>query len=285
MKISLSLAKKIAKLVEEKSINNSEFKNSKTLKELIEYGIVHLQVKGQKTKILLLSLSKLELYLFKIYGIKSLEDFLNEAENPLKSRARISQVSSDTKMLKTDVQAGMYLASYETVDIEINAEIYSLYTPNMSTFFLHKNAKLKLSKDILVVGVENFENVSSIALQAYLFNDSRKKVFIYRNKYFREFLSRSFNDYLHFGDFDLAGLNIYLNEVVPRLTHERHKFFIPDNISELLDSGNAEDYFLHLKKFPNLSSKSKYLEDFISLLHEKKRSLHQEFLIKHKEKS
>ncbi len=279
MKLTLSLAKKISKLVEEKSLNNSEFKNTKVLKELIDYGIIHLQVKGQKTKILLLSLSKLELYLYQVYGIESLDNFINEALNPLKSRAGISQVSSDTKNFHTEVQAGMYLASYEAINIDINGTNYLLNTPYMSTFFLHKNAKLKLHKDILVVGVENFENLSSISKQAYLFKDSRKKVFIYRNKYLREFLSSCFNDYLHFGDFDLAGVNIYLNEIVPRLPHERHNFFLPNNISELLDKANAQDYFLHLKRFPNLKAKAPYLKDFIALLHQKKRSLHQEFLI------
>ncbi len=279
MRLSLSLAKKIFKLVEEKSLNNSEFKNPKVLKELIDYGIVHLQVKGQKTKILLLSLAKLELYLHKVYGIERLDDFIYEGLNPLKSRAGISQVSSDTKNFQTEVQAGMYLASYETINIKINATDQLLNTPDMSALFIHKNAKLTLHKDILVVGVENFENLSSISKQAYLFKDSRKKVFIYRNNCFREFLSSCFNDYLHFGDFDLAGINIYLNEIVPRLPHERHSFFLPDNISELLDKGNAQDYFVHLKKFPNVKAKAPYLKDFIALLHQKKRSLHQEFLI------
>lgn len=279
MKLSLSLAKKIFKLVQEKSINSSEFKNSGKLQEFIEYGIVHLQVKGQKTKIILSSEQKLDTYLQKLYGIQSLEAFINEGLNPNRSRSSLSQVSSNSKVFKTDVQAGLYLASYEPIDIYVNEEKISLYTANMTSLFLHKNAKLRIADDILIVGVENYENLISISKQKNFFIDSRKKIFMYRNKYSREFLSKSFNDYLHYGDFDLAGVNIYLNEIVPRLPHERHVYFIPDNISALLENGNSQDYFLHLKKYSNLKSKTKYIQDFIDLLHEKKRSLHQEFLI------
>jgi len=276
--LSLSLAKKLLKLVQNTEINSSEFKNSESLKVLIDLGIVHLQVKGQKTKIMLSSEYKLQIYL-KSVGIDNLEAYVDGGLNPHRSRASISQVSSDSKSFKTQVQAGLYLASYEVVDISINAEPLSLITPYMSAFFVHKDAKLTFNKDVLVVGVENFENLTSIVKQKHLFKDDRKKIFIYRNKYLREFLSSSFNEYLHFGDFDLAGVNIFINEIVPRLPHERYHFFIPENIAELLEYGSAEDYFLHQKKYPNLKAKSKYLQDFIELLHQKKRSLHQERLI------
>ena len=279
MSLSLSLAKKIFKLVQEKSISNSAFKNSEKLKELIDFGIVHLQVRGQKTKIILSSKEKLDVYLQKIYGINNLEAYIDEGLNPKRSRASIAQVSADTKSFKTYVQAGLYLASFENIEIAVNDVKTSIYTPNMSSLFLHKNSKLRIAEDILVVGVENFENLTSITKQRRFFNDSRKMIFMYRNKYAREFLSKSFNDYLHFGDFDLAGINIYLNDIVPRLPHERCTFFIPENISELLKYGNSKDYFTHLKKYPNLKSKSKYLQDFIDLLHKHKRSLHQEYLI------
>ena len=149
----------------------------------------------------------------------------------------------------------------------------------MISLFIHKDAKIKLPKDITIVGVENFENLQNIQKQKYLFEAGQKKLFVYRNKYSRELLSQSFNEYLHFGDFDLAGINIFLNEVVPRLPHERHKFFIPTNIEDLLEKGSAGDYFLHHKKYPNLKTKMKYLQDLIDLIHKKKRSLHQEFLI------
>jgi len=279
MKLSLSLAKKLSKLREEKSINSSEFRNSDKLRELIEFGIVYLQVKGQKTKIILSSQEKLDGYLQKLYGIQSLEAYITQALNPNRTRSALSQVSNDTKVFKTEVQAGLYLTSYEPIDICVNEETMSLYTPDTTSLFLHKNAKLKLADDVLIVGVENFENLTSISKQKSLFMDSRKKIFIYRNKYLREFLSKSFNDYLHYGDFDLAGVNIYINEIIPRLPHERHRYFIPENISELLDKGSSKDYFTHLNRYPKLRSKIRYIQEFIDLLHEKKRSLHQEFLI------
>jgi len=258
MKLSLSLAKKLLKLVQNKSINSSEFRNPSKLEELIEEGVVHLQVKGQNTKILLLSEYKLYIHL-KRFGINSLEDYTYEGMNESRSRSSLSHVSNNTKSFKTQVQAGLYLASFEPLEIGVDSEMMSIYTPNMSSFFLHKNASLELSDDIVIIGVENFENLTSISKQKTLFKDIEKKVFMYRNKYARDFLSKSFNTYLHFGDFDLAGVNIFLNEIVPRLPHERHRFFIPNNISELLKNGNSEDYFVQMKKYPNLTAKAKYL--------------------------
>jgi len=276
--INLALAKKLLKLKQEKALNSSEFKQSSKLKELIDEGVVHLQVRGQKTKILLLSEYKLELYLQSI-GVHDLEAYVQSGLDPKRSRASMAQASSDTKSFKTQVQAGVYLASYQLVDIYINDEKVKLYTPDMSTFFVHKNAKLHFDEKTVIVGVENFENLSSIAKQAYLFDDESEKVFVYRNKYALELLSKTFNEYIHYGDFDLAGIHIYLHEVLPRLANERSRFFIPENIEALLEKGNQEDYFLHLKKYPKLNSNKAYLQRLIELIHAKKRSLHQEFLI------
>jgi len=279
MKLSLSLAKKLYKLSQEKSINNSEFKNASKLQEFVEFGIVELRIKGQKTKIALISQEKLDTYLKHHWGINDLQAYINEGENPNRTRSSIAQESNNTKNFSTQVQAGIYIASYEPIELLIDDEKLLLQTPNMTSMFIHKHAKIKMAKDIVLVGVENFENLQSISKQKHLFEDAKKKLFIYRNKYSRELLSKSFNDYIHYGDFDLAGIHIFLTEVVPRLPHERHKFFIPENIEALLEKGNAQDYFTHNEKYPNLKTKSKYLQDLIDLIHKKKRSLHQEFLI------
>ncbi|PHR53975.1 MAG: hypothetical protein COA44_14785 [Arcobacter sp.] len=279
MKLSLSLAKKLLILVQDKSINNSEFKNASKLQELIEFGIVELRVKGQKTKIGLLSQDKLQKYLKHHFGINDLQSYIDEGLNPNRSRASIASQSNDTKSFKTQVQGGFYMSSYEPIEILVNEEKITLLTPDMTSMFIHKRAKIKIPNDVLIVGVENFENLNSICKQKHLFKDPRKKMFIYRNKYLNDLLSKSFNDYLHFGDFDLAGINIFLNEIIPRLAHERHTFYIPENIEELLGYGNADDYFTQNKKYPNLKTKLKYLQDLINLIHKKKRSLHQEYLI------
>lgn len=272
-------AKKLVKLVEEKSLNGSEFKHQGLLQELEEFGVVQVRVKGQRSKIHLLSKEKLDILLYQRYNISDLDTYINVIDNKQRTRAEITHASGDSKDLKTEVQSGLYIASYEPIDIKINGQKTVLFTMDMSSFFVHKNASLGFGEDILIVGVENFENVTYIQKQKKLFDDGRQKMFVWRNEYARSFFSECKNDYLHFGDFDLAGVNIYLKEIIPRLPHDRCKFFIPRNMEKLLKSGNSEDYFKHVKRYPNLKSDKKYLQEFIDLLHKEKRSLHQEFLI------
>ena len=50
------------------------------------------------------------------------------------------------------------------------------------------------------------------------------------------------NQYMHYGDFDIAGMNIYWNEYKKYLK-EKSRFFLPTNIEELLSSkGNRNNY-------------------------------------------
>ena len=279
MKYPPAWAKKLVKLVEEKSLNGSEFKHQELLQELEEFGVVQVRVRGQRSKIHLLSKEKLDILLSRRYNTSDLNDYINVIDNKQRTRAEITHVSGDSKDLKTEVQSGLYIASYEPVDIKINGQKTVLLTTDMSSFFVHKNANLEFSKDVLVVGVENFENITYIQKQKNLFDDGRQKIFMWRNENARSFFGECKNDYLHFGDFDLAGVNIYLKEIVPRLPHGRCEFFIPLNMEKLLKSGNSEDYFKHARRYPNLKSDKKYLQEFIDLLHKEKRSLHQEFLI------
>jgi hypothetical protein len=50
------------------------------------------------------------------------------------------------------------------------------------------------------------------------------------------------NPYLHFGDFDYAGLNIYFNEYRKHLK-SKARFFVPPGIENLIAAkGNRENY-------------------------------------------
>ena len=67
---------------------------------------------------------------------------------------------------------------------------------------------------MIVVGVENGENFCRIRSQKYLFGDN-KVLFVSRypqSADLREWLIKIPNRYIHFGDFDLAGICIYQSE-------------------------------------------------------------------------
>ena len=54
-----------------------------------------------------------------------------------------------------------------------------------------------------------------------------------------EWISNLENEYIHFGDYDLAGVNIYLNKVLPRLSSKKYSMFIPNNIEQLIEKSMA----------------------------------------------
>ncbi len=285
-KLSLSLATALQRLGEEKTLKGSSISDKRLIDALEENGIVRIQIINKRSRVIWLSDEKrLQTYLKEYYEINDLRAYIEIGQRGACSRSENAQASTNSKVYKTQVQSGLYIASCEELEISIDAQKTRLHTPSKSALFVHKSACLEIAEDILVVGVENFENLTMIQAQNALFDAKRKKVFIYRNAGMLDFVAQCRNDYLHFGDFDLAGVHIYLNEVVPRLPHERHRFFIPENIALLLRKGSSRDYFVHNRKYPGLCSKEVYLQTFIDLLHQTKRSLHQEFLIGRKEEA
>ncbi len=89
------------------------------------------------------------------------------------------------------------------------------------------------------------------------------------------------NNYLHFGDFDFAGLNIYWNEYKKHL-RERASFFLPGNIEELLlKNGNRDNYNNQILQIDTKSIDEKNVLILIELIEKYKKGLEQEVLAKH----
>jgi len=141
-----------------------------------------------------------------------------------------------------------------------------------------------IPQDITIVGIENPENFRYIAEQQYLF-ENIKPLFVSRypqnqSKDLIKWLLSIPNHYLHFGDFDFAGIGIYLNEYQKHLG-DRSKFFVPENIEELMDKyGNKALYDTQKLNFDARTIKEHNLLKLISLIHKYKRGLEQEILIK-----
>jgi len=132
MKLSASLAKKLYQLTQKGSLSYSTFTNKEKLKELIGFGIIQVKSRGQNRKVILLSHEKLANYLLKLYGIESLETYIETSSNANRSRASIAQVSNDTKSFSSSVQKGLYIASYEPINIQVDSQNIVLNTPSSS---------------------------------------------------------------------------------------------------------------------------------------------------------
>jgi len=69
----------------------------------------------------------------------------------------------------------------------------------------------------------------------------------FKNKAFIEWLQLIPNKYLHFGDFDLSGIAIYILEYRNKIGFNRCNYLIPNNIENLIEnSKNYTDYVKQL---------------------------------------
>ena len=87
------------------------------------------------------------------------------------------------------------------------------------------------------------------------------------------------NRYVHFGDFDLAGIHIFLTEF-QQFLGDRSSFLIPPDIEKRLQIGSQERYNGQLSRFRNLKSDDKRIQAVIDLINKYHRCYDQEGYIK-----
>ena len=85
---------------------------------------------------------------------------------------------------------------------------------------------------------------------------------------------------MHFGDFDFAGIGIYMNEFKKHLD-EKAVFFVPNKIEELIRlNGNRSLYNEQKINFKVELINEGNLLNLIEMIHKYKKGLEQELLIK-----
>src|SRR5690606_25840989 len=131
--------------------------------------------------------------------------------------------------------------------------------------------------------IENPENFRYIEKQKRLFSHM-KPFFVSRypqnqSSDLMKWLQSIPNPYLHFGDFDFAGIGIYLNEYKKHLKGKA-SFFVPDEIEPLvIKYGNRKAYNVQKQTFnPNSITEEKLIKLIITI-HKHRKGLEQEVLI------
>ena len=138
--------------------------------------------------------------------------------------------------------------------------------------FITEWQQFSIPEDVVVVNIENMENFRLIRQQRALFSSvlpEKRLLFVSRypqSSDLRSWLQTIPNNYVHFGDFDLAGVNIYLSEFHKYLG-DRSSFLIPDDIEERLQHGSSERYRDQYEKYKKLSSDILSLQQLINMIH------------------
>lgn len=216
--------------------------------------------------------------------ISDLENYVTILEQEDVNRFDLIKTTKDSKTKQVRTFKGFLVNSYTSINAVLNGKSININPTKGSFVFISDFEDFIPDSNVTIVGVENAENFNHIESQKYLFQNIIP-LFISRypqnqNKDVIQWLKSIHNNYLHFGDFDISGIGIYLNEYKKHLG-KRAKFFIPSNIEEpLKKSGNRERYDIQRINFKPESIQEEELKKLYKLIQKEKKGLDQEYYIK-----
>lgn len=282
MKLSLKIAKILVRLIAKEVVPASSAK-SKLIENLVEENILLRQGKHRRT-LKLINEESLRVYLANQLQILNLEEYILTLEKEGSSRAALVKITTNSKITKKRVFKGFLINSYHTIIAELNNKEFKINPLIGSFIFIYDFENFKIPKEVTVVGIENAENFSQIHQQKYLFKNIIP-LFVSRypqnqHKDFIKWMQSIPNNYLHFGDFDMAGIGIYINEYKKYLA-EKASFFIPKMVeTDIHKNGNRERYDIQNVNFSTEGIQEPKLLNLIKIIHLERKGLDQEYYIK-----
>jgi len=279
--IPRSVTKKLLLLSEGEAVPASSI-NASWLKLLEAEEIVKKIRQGRtRAQVMLTSVEHLDDFLYNRFGIRDLEAYAAAMATADLSGKGAHDIAGDTKLRTRRTFQGFLINSLNPVEATLNGvDIVIAPTPGIFSF-IYDFETFRLPANVTVVGIENPENFRHLDKQAHLF--SGQNLFVSRYPHspdLHKWLQSIPNSYLHFGDFDLAGIAIFENEFKSKLG-SKADFFVPPGIEKLLRTrGSRELYNRQFDKFRNLRSDRPEIQELIQLIHTHKRGLEQEAFIK-----
>ena len=201
------------------------------------------------------------------------------------SRASMAAETGNSKLVKVRSCPGFPVNTFEAMTCLLSGREMVINPAEGSFLFITDWTAFSIPKDVIVVGIENMENFRKIRQQRTFFeSEIGKHRFLFVSRYpqstdLRSWLQSIPNRYVHFGDFDLAGIHIFMSEFHQYLG-ERSSFFIPSDIEMRLQKGSRERYDSQLSRFRNLKSDDKGIQSVIDLINKHHRCYDQEGYIK-----
>ena len=250
--------------------------NGKMLDELMAEGLLSVVAHGSRK-----SYRARDIEAFKRFFIDKDESYRMLDVNTSNSRASMAAETGNSKLMKVRSCPGFPVNSYEPIMCMLNNKEIVVNPIEGSFLFVTDWKTFSIPEDVIVVGVENMENFRMIRQQRQLFeSEIGKHRFLFVSRYpqstdLRSWLQSIPNRYIHFGDFDLAGIHIFMTEFHQYLG-ERSSFFIPSDIEKRLRIGSQKRYDSQLSKFGNLKSDDRKIQSLINLINKFHRCYDQE---------
>lgn len=258
---------KIQRLLNGEEIGFSSL-SGPVFRELINREYIVLDKTGRKKMV---ASVKNPVYLKKVlrqeWQINDIQEYLEFLSKEEKDRTDVQNMLGGTKEEKTSTFQGFLVNSLETVSYTLNGQKGTLPLINGSYLFVSDYETFNIDDDIIIMYVENFTSFRQIARYIHLFEPGRY-LFVSRllsSNAFKEWLKGIPNRYIYFGDFDLAGIDIYLHfydEI-----GNRASFLVPDDIEErLAGHGNSALYYSQEDKCKNMEVTDKRVQPLIDMI-------------------
>lgn len=198
------------------------------------------------------------------------------------SRASMARDTGNSKLAAVRSCPGFPINCYEPIACRLNGSPWMVNPQEGSFLFVADWKTFVIPEDVIVVGIENMENFRKIRQQRALFSSElglHRLLFVSRypqSTDLRSWLCSIPNHYIHFGDFDLAGISIFLTEFHAHLG-ERSSFLIPKDIEQrLANNGTEQRYNAQYQKFKNLATHIPALQNLIDAINKYRRGYDQE---------
>jgi hypothetical protein len=235
-KLPLSIAQKLKQLTTPGSSLPASTLRHSIITQMLDDGLLQRQVKGRsKTSICLPQPLQLPHYLANRLGIQNFEAYIAVMEKEEATRAENVWAATNSKHTAVRTFSGFLVNSLQPIATQLNEQLLVVApVPGACTFIQHWQ-QFVLPADVVVAGIENAENFFELAQQQYLFGH-QKILFVSlypQSSDLINWLKAIPNAYLHFGDMDFAGINIYLHQF-KKVLGSRASFFVPPHTEKLL---------------------------------------------------
>lgn len=252
---------------------------------LLQEGLMLMHVNGSRCKYFINDALReaCRLFIAQQFSLRcSLEEWV-ETSGRQTARAELVEKTGNSKSRRVRTFRGFLVNSYTAIDASLNDKPLVISPMEGSAAFVNDIDSFCIPADVVVVGMENAENFMLIRSQRALFDallPGRRILFVSRYPQnaisnLRAWLLSIRNPYIHFGDFDLAGIHIYLSEFYAYLA-ERSSFLVPTDIEERLSHGNPALYDQQYAKFKDMEVTDARLLPLVNMIHRYRKGYEQE---------
>ena len=280
MKISNTLLTTLQRLMNGDSVAASTLRKDFT-ETLIAEGLLTVQAHGSRRTFRAIDAIALKRFLQSRYeGLRTIGEN-KEMSDCFETRSEQAVETGNSKLIKVRSCPGFPVNSDEPIECSLNGKQFVVNPPEGSFLFIDNWKHFSIPEDIVVVGIENMENFRMIRKQRFLFESVLKdKPLLFVSRYpqstdLRNWLKGIPNKYVHFGDFDLAGIHIFLTEFYKYLG-DRSTYLIPSDIEQRLSKGSSTRYNEQYDKYHTLQCDIPCLQSLINLINSYHRGYDQE---------